>query len=209
MTTPLKNLESTNTVYGKYRLSLSKEVCKILDSLEIEWFIESGTLLGAWRNHKLLPNDDDFDIAIILTEENIDKNLKELNEIFNSFLHTKYESRIVNTYCHKLEIYQPIYGNYVLPDPKYKGANYHNVSIDLQVYCKKKQVLYPLYYVYKSEVNIPLDYIYPLSTIKLEDSTYNCPNNSKKVLEYIYGYLGKDYVFDHITGKYKKKLESS
>ena len=202
---PIKNIESSNVIYGLYRTELALEVSRILNTLNLNWFIESGTLLGAWRNNKLLPEDDDFDMAVILDNNNIDIKLKYLKRKFDLLLPTKYSCRIVNTYCHKLEIYEEQYGNYILPDPKYKGADFHNVTIDLQVYYEKKNRLFPLYYVYKSEVSIPLKYIYPIKTINLENNIYNCPYNPKKVLESIYGYLGKDYILNIDTGKYEKK----
>ena len=31
-----------------------------------EWFIENGTLLGAWRNGKFIPHDDDFDMVMLI-----------------------------------------------------------------------------------------------------------------------------------------------
>lgn len=201
---PIKNEESSNILYGKKRIILAEYVSDILNTMGIDWFIESGTLLGAWRNHKLLSKDDDFDIAIVLEKSNYIDKLNELNEYFNNNLPNEYKSRIVTSYCHKLEIYQPSYGNYILPDPKYKGADFHNVTIDLQVYCKDKAYIYPLYYLYEEILKISLDDVYPISRILLEDKLYNSPNNTKAVLEAVYGYLGKDYLYNPITRKYIK-----
>lgn len=205
LTQPLKNVASSNTLYGQHRLALSKQVGHILDELGIDWFIESGTLLGAWRNHKLLPNDDDFDIAIILDDQPIERQLQQINDKFNTMLTSNYQSRVVNTYCHKLEIFQPEYGNYILPDPAYRGANFHNVTVDLQVYCHREGGLSPLYYLYQNQVNIPLNDVYPLQKINLEGTQYNCPANTRGVLEILYGYLGPDYLFNVATRKYEKR----
>ena len=203
---PLKNMESTSVIYGADRLKLSTHVDEILTELNVEWFIESGTLLGAWRNNKLLPNDDDFDMAIILDrEQDIEQQLNDLNNAFNMKLDSKYKCRIITTYCHKLEIFEPKLGKYILPDPIYKGADFHNVTLDLQVYCKANEVIYPLYYLYETTLNIPMSDIYPIKKINLEGYLYNCPNNTKSVLEILYGYLGTDYLYNVNTRRYEKK----
>ncbi len=201
----IKNINSSNTLYGKYRLNLSKIVGKILNNLEIKWFIESGTLMGAWRNNRLIDDDDDFDIAIILDDvTDISEKLLKLNNNINSELPLGCKSRIVSSYCHKLEVYIEQYGKYILPDKRYGGADFHHVTVDLQVYGVKYNTIYPLYYLYKTPIYINQDYIYPLKSIHLEDDIFNSPNNPEQFLTHIYGYLGKDYVFNEDTCKYEK-----
>ena len=49
-------------IWGNERMSLALVVCDILKRTSNIWFIENGTLLGAYRNGNLIPHDDDFDI---------------------------------------------------------------------------------------------------------------------------------------------------
>ena len=158
LTEPIKNTLSTNTIYGKYRIILAKIVRDILNKQDINWFIESGTLLGAWRNNKLLEKDDDFDMAIIIENETyLDDRLDQLNTTINNLLPDGYKSRIVNSYCHKLEIYEEKYGKYILDDPKYNGADFHHVTVDLQVYCLKDNIVYTVEVLDKTDAEIKSD----------------------------------------------------
>ena len=54
-------------IWGDKRLALALKTKEIIKDLEHPWFIESGTLLGAWRSGKFIPHDDDFDIALFLS----------------------------------------------------------------------------------------------------------------------------------------------
>lgn len=204
VTTAFKNINSTNTIYGTQRLALAEHVCEILTELQLNWFIESGTLLGAWRNQKLLPNDDDFDIAIVLPDSLMEGQLVQINDKLNAQLDSKYKSRMITTYCHKLEVHEPQYGKYILPDPKYNGADFHHVTVDLQVYCQQGQTVVPLYYLYMTKVSIPVSVIFPLDTITLEGKVYHSPHKTESFLEILYGYLGPDARLNVATRKYEK-----
>lgn len=68
--------------YGIPRLELASYLRdNILNKLDKSYFIENGTLLGAYRNQKFIPHDDDFDYGILidLKEEMYDLNLKISN----------------------------------------------------------------------------------------------------------------------------------
>merc|ERR1711971_721747 len=100
--------------------------------------IEAGTLLGAWRNGKFIPHDDDFDYAMFFNtfEPSEACNvLRKLKMHMDSFLEsTPYETRLISTYADKLELFDPRHGTFVLPGEFYHGANYHYVTIDVQAY---------------------------------------------------------------------------
>ena len=73
-----KNKNSGNTKYGIERINLAKYLRdEILILIENKYFIENGTLLGAWRNNKLIDHDDDFDFAVLIDSTN------EISEIFS------------------------------------------------------------------------------------------------------------------------------
>ena len=90
-------------------------------------------------------------------------------------------------------------GYYILKDEKYGGANFHHVTVDLQVY-----ELDNLKYVrlYKSESRkIDIKDIFPLKEIILEDIHFNAPNQIKKILTEQYGSLKPN-------AKYNKKRKN-
>lgn len=65
--------------------SLMEQIDKVLRENEISYFIVGGTLLGAVRNKKIIPWDDDIDIAIL--KKDLDR-FKRLNwEFYNLEYH--------------------------------------------------------------------------------------------------------------------------
>ena len=84
--------------YGTQRLE--QKLCfllylknNVLTNINKPYFIENGTLLGAWRNGKFIPHDDDFDFAMLIDSED------EINE---KLLNSKYKARIIDTYSSKI-----------------------------------------------------------------------------------------------------------
>ena len=130
-----KNIEAGNNKFGIPRLELAVYLRdNVLNQLDKQNFIENGTLLGAYRNNKFIDLDDDFDFGILLTFK---EEIYEIQDKISKLLPSKYKCRLIKSYCLKLEIYQPSFGSYKLLGPKYNGADYHYVTIDIQSYIKE------------------------------------------------------------------------
>ena len=124
--------------------ALKGETDERLPVKNFNWFIESGTLLGAYRNNKFIPHDDDFDFALLLYTTMVQamsndralvkQQLSVWAEMLKECLPSPYTARVSSTYCDKIEVYDPTQGKYVLPGAKYNGAEFHHVTVDLQAY---------------------------------------------------------------------------
>ena len=144
---PHKRTDAGCDQWGPQRLHLAKVLKPILDSFAAEnsapWFIESGTLMGAWRNTRFIPHDDDFDVGILCSSDNmetVDALLGSLQDYiereFGALQLDEYKVRRVTQYCHKLEIYEPALGSYTLLGESYLGCDFHYNTVDVHVYAQ-------------------------------------------------------------------------
>ncbi len=197
---PYKVTFSGSDKYGKQRLELAVHLRSILNKLKFNWYVENGTLLGAFRNGKFIKHDDDFDIALLYQENPLDKLKKDLKLIQNN-LNPKFKARLVDTYTKKIEVYDPSFGKYTLIGDRYNGADFHHVTVDLQSYYLEDE-----YYVSTYEYNKlknQKDDIFPLTKILFEGEFFPAPNNTKKVLETEYGSIDENAVYNPLTKKYE------
>ena len=73
----MKNLmsnKSKDEIQAKIKencLALLKEFIRVADMFKLTWWVDGGTLLGACRNNKMIPWDDDIDI--VMPREDYDK----------------------------------------------------------------------------------------------------------------------------------------
>jgi phosphorylcholine metabolism protein LicD len=195
-----KNPDAGCDKYGKYRLELALEIKKILNELIYTWFIENGTLLGAYRNNKFIAHDDDFDIAILITD------MKEINILFDcikKLLPKKYDLRLIDSYSNKIEVFNPLFGNYILPGPQYNNRDYHYVTIDLQFYLKENNEYKQLYFINNQELNVKDSYLIPTRCIILENEKFPAPNKIKEFLENNYGSIDPKAKYNKETCKYE------
>ncbi len=200
----MKKIKGTgNDLYGSSRLKLALVVKDILNIYKIDWFIENGTLLGAYRDGLFLMQDDDFDIGVIFEDDYLAK-IKALQSFININLPEKYQCREVATYTNKLEIFDPSEGVYTLPT-YYNGADFHYVTVDIQVYTRNKNNdLYSLHKFFSNDF-FSTENILPTKTITLEGEVFNCPNQTQIFLEKKYGFIGCNAQFDDKTQKYIEK----
>jgi phosphorylcholine metabolism protein LicD len=198
-----KNVDAGCDKYGAPRLELAIFLRdNIFNKIGKTWFIENGTLLGAWRNNKFIPHDDDFDIGMLIDSK---EEIADIYHIINQLLPKKYQARVVNTYSDKIEIFQPSYGSILsLQGPKYKGNDYHYVTVDIQFYLKiKNSTQYQvLYHITPNIKNISENMILPTSHIMLENKIFPRPNLTQEFLEHIYGSLDPLAKYCSLAGKY-------
>ena len=205
---PKKLLDAGCDRWGTERLALAIIMKAWLDNEGLDWFIESGTLLGAWRSGEFIPHDDDFDIALVTGPDDPVGELKRLCALLAAALPAPYACRVVTSYCDKIEVYDPTQGEYTLLGDQYQGARFHYVTIDLQAYVPRThedgKMLIPLHRaVPPAHLPTPtFDECMPVSFIELEGTKFPCPNNTEAFLQTMYGYLGQGARFDPTTGKY-------
>ena len=202
-----KRPESGMDKYGQLRMKLALFIRdNILNKLGIQWTIENGTLLGAWRSGKFIPHDDDFDIVAYF-EEDAKPQLPGLLEKIESLLPPEYKVRLITTYTDKFEIFDPSYGGYVydpsLSSPKdvpvYPSMWYNHVTVDIQPFQRAGDVYRSLYRNFPRVIEYRRDDVFPVGKIMLEGEEFHAPCRVEAVLKSVYGSLSP-------TAKYNKEL---
>jgi hypothetical protein len=188
------------------RVELLRTIKTILENAGIEFFLEGGTLLGAYRNGQFIYHDNDIDVGCVHEEyvkvkDVLDENLpdkytyEERTQIgdisTNAFgCFPKDGETIVDAYGHEwplnmMDIYNYIYGE----EEKSYRLDHDRAGRDAKGNPKW----------------IPEDIIFPLGTIMFEGIECPCPNDPKGFAEIEQGYLGEDFEFDQETQLFIKR----
>ena len=170
----------------------------------IHVYINDGTLLGAYRDAKMIAHDYDFDFALYGTGDDLftlyDFLKLELTT-FNIHNNKQYSIKCfgLDHYAQKISIRDLKYGSY-----EHQHDEWYHVEMDIQLLADEDGKVVPQYF--RDGVNKKLvqtaDVILPLSSIKFEGYTFPCPNNVKKYLENNYGCIEKGALYDSDTCKY-------
>tara|TARA_B100001063_G_C16679072_1_gene510734 strand:+ start:245 stop:877 length:633 start_codon:yes stop_codon:yes gene_type:complete len=142
------------------------KICDILDKTKINYFLQSGILLGAIRDKDLIKWDWDIEISVFSEEflPNIDSIVKLLEE--NEF-------KITNINKNEKESKIDFIGEY--------PENVTGYTIWSWNYSKIKDVYW------RRELSLPAKYLKNFSKIDFLGRKFNCPNNPEEYLSFAYG----------------------
>lgn len=205
----------TISMYGfpnsiKYLLKNSKSIdrinnlCKILNLLNQEYILHSGTLLGYVRNQQLIDYDNDIDFAVKI---NTPKNIYEIQNQLETLKKQIDEYKICQTYWGQ--------------DNKSCNGTNNNIPVkilkigttELRSECVKID-LFP-YWEYNNKIyawpavldGIPVEKFYPLTQIYFLDNNLYINKNPELMLESNYGvnWMNPDplWAFDWCDAKNK------
>lgn len=143
-----------------------KEIAKVLNELNVTYWLEWGTLLGAVRNGKIIPWDYDIDIGILV--EDIDKIIS-----FNSELNKR-----------GWTFWTTNKGNII----RFNEAGGRIIHTDLFAWKRVGNEYRVSYKEILRDSHIRLiDELFPLGKIELEGELYNCPADPIKTVERAFG----------------------
>ena len=154
--------------------TILRDVTKVLEEKNLEYFISFGTLLGAVRHGGLIPWDTDMDI--IVAEKDIDNITDTLQKAFDG----------KKTYVVREDTYSGNVGSIVRVDL----SKINTLHIDLFTYLDKDD-----YIVFERDLLFSKDEIYPLIKIPFYDLQLYAPKNYLSHLEKQYGADYMEYAY--------------
>ena len=159
---------STYYIYGSHNFKNDKEeYCyelllntkRLLDDNNIEFFLDYGTLLGAYRDNQFIPHDSDIDISIY------DYNYGHLLKLLDNTILKKYNLQIVTG--------------------PHRGGNLNSLKL---IKFKDKLLHNKLQYNNEIYIDIYKVYFQPKTTLyKFYNTKFNIPTNTDKYLKHLYG----------------------
>jgi len=198
--------------FGEERVALARIVTSILDKSKHQYFLDSGTLIGLWRDGALIDKDDDFDLGVLVDEIDFTSEwLVKLQTTLQCGLRsTRFKARVVDTYTKKVEVFDPLYGAFVLEGDRYDGADFHHVTVDVQPHvCSGGGVTIPHNDFVGSY--IPLSVYEPFDTLRFGTPAWDwrIPADPRAFLTSMYGYIGHGAKFDAMSKLYRLDLDMS
>jgi len=176
-----------------------KKIHEIFNKNDIFYVIEGGALLGAVRNNKLIPWDDDGDISVWKKDQ--DKIMSLANEFakYGYELSDTVHPRVLRLLLDKNKKY-PFIDLFLYEQP-YPEANNNRIirclpenkeNINNGIKCDKNSCCYPDHSVtWWWQNSYKLDNLHPRKIYKLNDIEVWGPNNP---IPYIVGWYGKEAI---------------
>ena len=167
MAKKLKNNKVRLRTYNELRTREIEflKICEILDKIKIKHFLKNGTLLGAVREKNFIKWDWDVEISVFTKDV-----LPKIDLVVSSL--KKNNFKILNVVNSKNDAKISFYGAY----PK----NVTGYCIWSWNYSKHRDVYW------RRELSVPSKFLKKFSKIKFLGRYFNCPNNPKEYLSWVY-----------------------
>jgi phosphorylcholine metabolism protein LicD len=170
------------TLEGKNQIAaenLLKEIAIILDQLNITYCLEGGTLLGIYRENRLLPWDSDLDLSILEDElHKIDLLTKLLRE-------KKY--RIRYRYCDTTDTYFTKGKLRILKIRKQHFFGLLKSPVCLEIFIKYKIEDQVFWKVSDKTMGAPFQFYQTIKKILFQGHEYSIPGETEAYLTHKYG----------------------
>ena len=208
----LKLLKVFDDSTVKSLLNLMDKTIKFLDDNNITYWIDSGTLLGASRNSKFIPWDDDVDLAIpydsfIKIKEIIKNYPKQMDGTDKYRVCEKYKIKFIELTSNiPLDVTKPFLIKTFHLDGK---LSKEDVFIDLMNYfCIDNKKYVSNINVWINKFFYYTDNIYPLKKINFEGRKLNCVNKPEIFLKTAYLFWKDLALASHAHFKYLQDSRS-
>ena len=149
----------------KYDIIELKNVTNILQELNIKYWLDYGTLLGAYRNKKVITYDCDLDISILFDKE-----------LFNSESLCEILSQDYYIMHHSVDSYICIY-------PK-NNPQFTMVHIDIYFWHIESKLVKSITW---SNIYTPNHFYDELESVELNGLDFKCPRHLDQYLQFRYG----------------------
>lgn len=185
-------------------LEALNEIVRILHKNQIPFWLDCGSLLGAYRHGGSIPHDWDIDIGVLLPDfKNIYHALQELDP--EKFVVQDWSGRArpesyLKVYVRETGGMIDIYHFSIDPEKKEIGtylSNEFNIFAPHSWIAREKRYCTPM----------PFDYIFPLKRALFEGIEVPVPGQTEKYLQVFYGEnLAPAMIYNEITQSYEKDL---
>ena len=142
------------------------KICDILDSLDVNYFLQTGILLGAIRDNNLIKWDWDIEISVF-AEEFID----QIDNIASSLSNSGFKIKNIRKVKDDSKI--DFFGD--LPE---EVTGYTIFSWNYSKLKKK---------YWRREFSVPSKFLNSFSTIEFFGRKFNCPHSPRDYLKFAYG----------------------
>ncbi len=142
------------------------KICDILDELNINYFLQTGVLLGAVRDNDFIKWDWGVDISVFTNEF-----IQQINPVIIALKKANFE--IIYSLCEKDDLKIYFKGKYPKEVTGYTIFAW-NYSEDRDIYWRRSY-------------SVPSKFLKNFSNISFLGRKFNCPENPKEYLKYAYG----------------------
>ncbi len=163
---------------GRIALKMLEDIHSVLNKNHIEFWLESGTLLGVVRENRLLPWDNDIDIAV--KEEYLDQLLVALSEISSLGYRVRTKEFEKDSTPFKKGITRIV---------KIRNNRFFffRGNITLDIYIKFRNDDKYFYQCGQAKKGTNASYYETFTEVQFHSKTYKIPNNHEKYLSNKYG----------------------